>query len=301
MKRNAIFYASMLLSFAFLLCLAGCSTPRTAALSNARTSVAQARANTLVTANAPVTLHEAEQSLEKAENADNEQEQRHYAYLAQRQSEQAVYEANQKAAQQGIARTAQERQQALLQSREQQAQMAQQRAMTAEQRAQMAQQQQVIAAGQAQAYQREAMAAREREQLAAQQSAQLQSQLSELQARQTNRGNVQLTLTDVMFATNQAVLQPGAVTSLNKLAEILRQNPNEKVYIEGHTDNRGATAYNQQLSQARADAVRQALIQAGISADRIIARGMGETFPVASNDTQAGRQLNRRVDIVVTG
>lgn len=301
MRRNAISYVSLFLSFAFLLCPAGCSTTHTAALDGARTSVAQAKANTLVTANAPVTLHEAEQSLERAEKADNEQEQRHYAYIAQRQSEQAVHEANQKAAQQGIARSAQEQQQVLLQSREQQARMAEQRAMTAEQRAQMAQQQQAMAAGQAQIYQQQAQAARERAQLATQQSAQLQSQLSELQARRTNQGNVQLTLTDVMFTTNQAVLQPGAVASLNKLADILKQNPNEKVYIEGHTDSTGTAAYNQQLSQARAEAVRQALVQAGVGPDRIIARGLGEGFPVASNDTQAGRQLNRRVDIVVTG
>ncbi len=287
MRRKAIFYASMLLSFAFLLCLAACSTPRTAALVNARTSVAQARANTLVATNAPVTLRDAEQSLEKAENADNEREQRHYAYLAQRQSEQAVYEANQKASQQGIARAGQQRQQVLLQSREQQAAQARMQAQAAEQHAQMAEQRAITAERQAQ--------------LATQQSGQLQSQLSELQARQTNQGNVQLTLSDVMFATDQTILQPGAVASLNKLANILKQNPNEKVYIEGHTDNTGTAAYNRQLSQARADAVRDALVQAGISPDRVVAHGMGEGFPVANNDTQAGRQLNRRVDITVTG
>jgi outer membrane protein OmpA-like peptidoglycan-associated protein len=270
----------MLLLCACLLCPAGCSTPRTAALDNARASVAVARTNTLVTTHAPVTLREAEQSLDKAENAGNEAEQRHYAYLAQRQSEQAIYKANQKAAQQGIATAVQERQQVLIQSREQQAAQARMQAQTAEQRA---------------------ITAEQRARLAAQQSAQLRSQLSELQARQTSRGNVQLTLSDVMFETGQATLQAGAVASLNKLADILKQNPNEKVYVEGHTDNRGTAVYNQQLSQARADAVRSALVQAGIPTDRIIARGMGESFPVASNDTQAGRQLNRRVDVIVTG
>jgi outer membrane protein OmpA-like peptidoglycan-associated protein len=270
----------MLLSLACLLWPAGCSTPHTAALDNARISIAQARANTLVTTNAPVALREAEQSLQKAENADNEQQQRHYAYLAQRQSEEAVYKANQKAAQQGIAGAVQERQQVLLQSREQQAAQARMQALAAEQRA---------------------MTAERRARLATQQSGQLQSQLSELQARRTSRGNVQMTLSDVMFATNEAVLQPGAVASLNKLADILKQNPNEKVYIEGHTDNTGSAAYNRQLSQARADAVRDALVQAGISPARIVAHGMGESFPVASNDNRTGRQLNRRVDIIVTG
>jgi len=302
MRRQAVLNVTMVISFAVVLGVAGCATyTDTTALDNARVAVAQAKANPLITTNAPVTLHEAEQSLQRAEDVDDEREQRHYAYLAQRQTEQATYEARQKASQQGITRAGQERQQVLLQRKEQeaaaakmQAQSAEQRAQVAQQQAQTAQEQQEIAKGQVQAYQQQA-------QLARQQASQLQSQLTELQARQTNQGNVMLTLSDVMFATDQATIQPGAMMSLNKLADILKQNPSEKVFIEGHTDNSGTATYNQQLSRARANAVRQALIERGVSPDRIDARGLGEGFPVAGNDSQAGRQMNRRVDIIVTG
>ena len=168
----------------------------------------------------------------------------------------------------------------LIEAREKEAARARAEVQTAEERARMA---------------------REQAQMARQQSEQLESQLSDLKARQTNRGNVMLTMSDVMFETNQASLRPGAMLSLDKLADILKQNPGEKVYIEGHTDNTGNAAYNQQLSTSRANAVRDALVARGIGPDRIIARGLGESFPVASNATPAGRQLNRRVDIVVSG
>jgi outer membrane protein OmpA-like peptidoglycan-associated protein len=147
----------------------------------------------------------------------------------------------------------------------------------------------------------QAQAARQQAQLEQQQTQQLKKQLSELKAQQTNRGNVMLTVPDVMFATNQATLAPGAMLAIDKPGDILKQNPNEKVYIEGHTDNTGSAQYNQQLSTARANAVREALIQQGVSPDRITAQGLGESFPVATNETQAGRQMNRRVDIVITG
>lgn len=283
-KQRFAFHIATAFCLALMLSFTGCGTTRTAvrtpAIDSARSTYYQAKSNPVVVSNAPVTLHEAAQSLEKAERAENEEQQRHYAYLAQKQTEQAVFEANQKAAEQNIAELGQERQQVQLRAREQEATRAREQAQLAQQQAQTAEQQAA---------------------LARQQAIQLETELSELKARQTREGNVMLTLTDIMFAVNQAVLNPGAMLSLDKLANILQQNPNEKIYIEGHTDSTGTAAYNQQLSTARANAVRQALMERGVSADRIIARGLGESFPVASNQTQAGRQLNRRVDIIVTG
>jgi outer membrane protein OmpA-like peptidoglycan-associated protein len=122
--------------------------------------------------------------------------------------------------------------------------------------------------------------------------------LAELQSRETDRGLV-LTVGDVLFEVDRAELKPGALLNLAPLADFLRENPNRNVLIEGHTDNTGSAAYNQDLSQRRAEAVRQFLIQQGISPGRLIARGYGEAYPVTSNSNPAGRQQNRRVEIVV--
>jgi len=85
-----------------------------------------------------------------------------------------------------------------------------------------------------------------------------------------------------------------------QLARFLQENPQRKVSIEGFTDSRGSEEYNQSLSERRADAVKTALLGLGISADRIVAQGFGEAFPVAENNTSAGQQLNRRVEIVIS-
>ncbi len=300
MKTKLFLCCAAMLLIAALPYLTGCAT-HTAALDRARATYDQVNTDPTVQANAPTTLDEARQDLDKAEKADHKSEQEHYAYLAEKKSEQARYEANQKTAEQNITRLGQERDQVLLERRERdaaqartQAQLAEQQADQAEQRARIAQQEQARAQGQAQVAEQQA-------QLQRQQSDQLEKQLSDLKAQQTNQGNVMLTMPDVMFATNQATLTPGAMLSIDKLADILKQNPNETVYIEGHTDNTGSAEYNRRLSAERADAVRDALIQRGVSADRIMAQGFGESFPVTSNDTQAGRQMNRRVDIVITG
>ena len=94
-------------------------------------------------------------------------------------------------------------------------------------------------------------------------------------------------------------MKAGAQRNLEPLALFLRQNPGRNVIIEGHTDSVGSNAYNEQLSFARAEAVRSFLIQQGIDPNRITARGLGEAFPVATNETAAGRQQNRRVDVII--
>lgn len=279
---------------------AACATGDTTALQNARSAYSQAQANPTVTTNAPVTLYEAGQSLQKAEQAGNAAEQRHYAYLAQRQTEQAISEAEQKQAENRIGQLGQQRERIVLQSKEQEAARARAQAQAEAQRAQMSQQQAQVARQQEMVARGEATAAQQQAQMATQQARQLENQMSELKARETNRG-VMLTMSDVMFATGQATITPGGMLSLNKLADILKQNPNEKVLVEGHTDNVGSPAFNRELSQRRADAVRDALMERGVSPDRIATRGLGEEFPVASNANPAGRQQNRRVDIVITG
>lgn len=132
-----------------------------------------------------------------------------------------------------------------------------------------------------------------------QQNMQLQKQLAALKAKQTNRGLV-LTLGNVLFALNKADLQPGGVRIVDRLAQFMQQYPKRNVMIEGYTDSTGAADYNQQLSERRATSVRDALVADGINPQRIVTKGFGEQYPVATNSTAAGRQQNRRVEIVIS-
>ncbi|MBW8370860.1 MAG: OmpA family protein [Thiobacillus sp.] len=129
--------------------------------------------------------------------------------------------------------------------------------------------------------------------------AQQEQQLKELDAKQTPRGMV-ITLGDVLFAVNKAQLSAGGVRNVQKLADFLNQYPQRKVLIEGHTDSTGSRSINQPLSERRADAVRSALVGMGIGGDRIETRGYAEAYPVASNNNAAGRQMNRRVEIILS-
>jgi Outer membrane protein and related peptidoglycan-associated (lipo)proteins len=126
----------------------------------------------------------------------------------------------------------------------------------------------------------------------------LQNQLSELQAKQTERGLV-ITLGDVLFAFNKSDLKPGAARNLEPLVKALNDNPNQQVIVEGHTDNVGSKEYNLKLSEQRAESVKGYLTDNGIDADRIDTEGLGFEFPVASNDDASGRQRNRRVEIIL--
>ena len=126
----------------------------------------------------------------------------------------------------------------------------------------------------------------------------LQADLADVKAKQSEKGLV-LTLSDILFATNKAELAAGSERSLSKIAEFLNKYPDQSIVIEGHTDSTGASGYNQELSERRANSVGQQMISLGVNSDRIKAVGMGENYPVASNDTSAGRQQNRRVEIVV--
>jgi outer membrane protein OmpA-like peptidoglycan-associated protein len=145
----------------------------------------------------------------------------------------------------------------------------------------------------------QAASAQEQAQLAEQRASTLEQELSELRAKKTDRGMV-LTLGDVLFDTGMATLKPGAYTTIDRLATVLKQAPDRKVMIEGHTDSVGADEYNQALSERRATAVQTALLERGVRSDQITALGKGETFPVAGNDNPAGRQQNRRVEMVFT-
>jgi OmpA-OmpF porin, OOP family len=128
----------------------------------------------------------------------------------------------------------------------------------------------------------------------------LEQELAELKAKKTDRGYV-LTLGDVLFDYNQASLKPGAQQELYRLATFLKEHPDQKILVEGHTDSAGSESYNLDLSQRRALAVQDFLVRNGVRPEQITARGYGEAYPVTSNDTAAGRQQNRRVEVVFSG
>ncbi|MDX1460333.1 MAG: OmpA family protein [Xanthomonadales bacterium] len=145
----------------------------------------------------------------------------------------------------------------------------------------------------------EAAQARLEAEAARAQAASLEARLLEMEAEETERGLV-LTLDDVLFDTDGDSIKPGAQQTLKRLAELLDDHQDRNILIEGHTDAQGDAAYNQQLSERRASSVREALIAAGVSADRIRVEGRGEHYPVATNDTPEGRQQNRRVEIIIS-
>lgn len=177
------------------------------------------------------------------------------------------------------------------------------RAQAAEQSAELRSQ---IEAERARATQTEAQLAQAREELARRDAANqqrietMQQELAKLaETRTTERGFI-VTLPGVFFDSGKSALKAGARNTLAKIADLLRANAELRIAIEGHTDSVGSDALNQALSDKRAAAVRTYLVSRGLPEDRMTTTGLGETAPVATNDTPAGRQQNRRVELIIT-
>ena len=272
--------------------LAGCaSAPETSGvLEQARSAVAAAEADPSVAKYAPTELDRARKLLINAEGAAKskgakDKSSSHYAYLATQMARISQQRAQEQVATAQIKSGETERQKILLSARENEANQALSQARTAQ--------------AQAEAARNEALAAQADSQRAQAESQRLAAALENLQASQTSRGIV-LTLDDVLFDTGKAQLKSGAQRSLDQIAAFLNENPERRVQVEGFTDSQGTDEYNLELSQSRADAVAMAIIQRGIQAQRVRALGYGESFPVASNTNAGSRQLNRRVEIIVS-
>ena len=229
---------------------------------------------------------------ERADQAQNQAEQ------AQRQEAEAKAQAEEEARQRQQAdrdRQSAEQAKADADRARQEAEAAKADALAQQQAAQLQAQQAEQA--RAQADQARLQAEQEREQT----RSRLLQQLNQvLQTRESARGLI-VDMPDVLFDTAKYTLKPGARERLAKVAGILMAYPDLHVQVEGHTDNVGGVEYNQQLSEKRAAAVREFLVQQGVKSTDIESRGFGMDQPVATNATTAGRQLNRRVDLVVTG
>ena len=302
------------------LLVAACSTVplRDAQLESARSMVSGVAANPRVVALAPKELLDAQQSLVRADAAWRDgydpTDVHHWSYLAQQRAAIALATADQRADEAAVANASAERDRIKLAVRTQQADVARQVAEQARREANLTRlqaeqaQRDAAAAGAAAATLRQqseqATVALARAQDDASQerarAARLERELSDLQAQQTARGVV-VTMGDVLFDTGRAELKPGGMRIVDKLAAFMRDNPDRRFDIEGFTDSVGDAGYNQQLSERRASAVQLALIDRGIDPARISSRGYGKDYPIASNDNVAGRQLNRRVEIVISG
>ena len=133
-----------------------------------------------------------------------------------------------------------------------------------------------------------------------QQEADMRQALAQSEAVAVKREGDMLALTfksDVTFDVNSATIRPGFYTELQQVAQILNKYPETTIQVIGHTDSTGSEAYNQTLSERRASSVKNALTQYGVLASRINAIGLGESSPIADNNTDYGRQQNRRVEL----
>ena len=264
--------------------LAGCGGPpqNNPLLMEAEQAYSKAEKDSLIVMKAPVALKEAEEALEQSqqlwEEGAKKQLIEHYAYIANQKTKIARETAKLNAAQDEVERAESERKEVLIEARKAEAIAAEQRAANALQ---------------------ELQKERAEAEKARKEATELADRLSEMEARQSERGMV-LTLSDVLFDFDSSNLKSGANKVVSELATFLNNYPERTVQIEGFTDSIGSAEYNKNLSQRRADALKQALIRAGISSQRIETVGYGEKFPVATNMNEAGRQQNRRVEVIIS-
>jgi outer membrane protein OmpA-like peptidoglycan-associated protein len=272
------------------------SMSSTSLLDQTRSDYRAAQNNPNVASYATLEMKQAGEALDQANAAashnDSVEKIDKLAYLAKQKIALTQEVAKQKSAEADIANSSKERDQVRLDQRTNEANIAKMNAEKSMQAAQLAQ-------GEAVQAQRDATEAQRKTQEAQARTAQLEAQLADLAAKKTERGLV-ITLGDVMFGTDLARLSADGMRTAQKLAQVLQQNPQRSVLVEGFTDSTGTAAHNQELSERRAGAVRAALQDLGVARERIAVRGYGEAYPVAANDTAQNRQLNRRVEIVLS-
>ena len=275
--------------------LAACATApvKPDGAAEARNKLTRLQADPNLATRAPQAIEAADVAVRLAEEPEADKELGAYrVYMADRKVEIARADAQTRYAEDQRAVITAQRDQARLDARTREAdaakgQVALARAEGAEQKA---------AADQARS---EADAAHQAAANSNQQIAELQLQVAALQAKPTDRGLV-LTLGDALFSSGRADLQPGAGGHLQKLVAFLNRYPDRTVVVEGYTDSVGNDHYNQGLSERRAGAVRTYLIDQGISSIRLTSLGKGASNPVAGNETAAGRQQNRRVEVIIS-
>ena len=297
---------SHLVTFTTLATLAACSsTPdRNSALDQARSRYNAAQNDAQVATLAPEELKRAAESLRMADKAladgGTVASVDHLAYMTGQRVTIAQETASSKAAQTAVEGAAAERDRMRLASRTREAEVAQQK-LAASQQTNAIKDAELANAGAA-ANAAAATAAMREQAIVDRSNARvndLEMQLKDLNAKKTDRGMV-VTLGDVLFDSGQARLLADGNNSMVKIANVFRDNPQRKALIEGYTDSVGGADANYALSERRASAVMSALVNLGVPAERLSMKAHGEEQPVASNSTAAGRQLNRRVEVLFT-
>ncbi|MEK7882414.1 OmpA family protein [Methyloversatilis sp. NSM2] len=289
-------YAATRLGAAVLstLALAACSTlpDSSPGADAARNRLAQLQADPQLARRAPEALRDAEAAVREAELPPRDSEQgAHRVVMAERRIDIARALAEARLAEDQRSQLAAQREGARLDARTREADVARDDATSARSDAEDAR-------GDAELSRRQAETARADAARAEQANADAQARMDELEARPTDRGLV-ITLGDVLFSSGEAGLIAGVAPDLDKLAAFMEAYPERTATVEGHTDNVGRGDANLGLSQRRADSVKAYLVARGVSSSRIVASGMGEHAPIASNESANGRQQNRRVDIII--
>jgi outer membrane protein OmpA-like peptidoglycan-associated protein len=300
------------------------SAPTTSLLDRARSDYHAVQSSPMAATYAPLETKQAGEALALANGAADQHASQEkidqLTYVAQQKISLTRETIKQKSAEAEIAQAGKQRDQLLLEQRTAEAdqsklntqiarneasdakrntQMAQNDAANANRITQLALQEAASAKLGTQTAQADAAGAQRAAQEAQARSAQLEAQLSALAAKKTARGDV-ITLGDVLFGTDLARLNAEGMRNAQKLATLLQDHPQRSALVEGFADSTGSAAHNQDLSERRANAVRSALVDLGVAQERISIRGYGEEHPVAANDTSANRQLNRRVEIVLS-
>jgi len=287
MKKNLL-KASVFASAVFL---AACSSmpTTTSTLDQARSDFVMANNTPNISSYAPMEFKQASDALNEANAAaaknDSLEKIDRLAYIAKQKIATAMEVARTKSAEAKIAGAGKQRDALRLEARTNEADRARAEAEAAK-----------AAAAEAQAA---AANATERAANAEGRNAQLEAMMNELHAKQTERGTI-ITIGDVLFGTDQANLTPDGMATVKKLAMVMQQAPNRTVLVEGFTDSTGSTAHNQELSERRASSVASTLTSMGVPRERVAMRGYGQAYPVAPNDTANNRQMNRRVEIVLS-
>jgi len=293
--RDVILHRSLIAAaVASILLTTACTTAavKPDGAAQARVRLTQLQSDPNLASRAPVEIKDADAAVRAAEQPElNKELAEHRVYMADRKVDTAKALAETRFAEdQRVVLTAQ-RDRARLDARTQEADAAKGQAATA--RAEGAEQK--AAADQARI---DASTAQRAAANSEQQATELQRQIDVLQAKPTDRGLV-LTLGDVLFTTGKADLKLGATDNLNKLVAFLDKYPDRSIAVQGYTDSLGSEDYNRGLSERRADSVKSYLTGQGIGSTRITASGKGRSDPVADNDSAAGRQQNRRVEVII--
>jgi outer membrane protein OmpA-like peptidoglycan-associated protein len=320
-----------------MLALAACaplSAPERNAYTQAQDQVHQLESEPLANEAAGMPLQQARMDLANADEAaahHNTDAVMYWSYLAGREAQTGQAMVDELQARNQITSATAERERMQTDYQRRRAELAQQRASAAEQRAQQAQQQQQDQLAQAQtqvdqarqqaadqsaqvqaqaqqqvqqaqdqtqAAQAQARQAQVQADQAREQETQARHELENLQARQTSQGMVLTLGSSLLFATGRDALEPGAMPAINSIAAFLHEHPMVKLRVEGFTDSRGSDVLNDALSQRRAQAVANALQSDGVDASRYVVIGRGASMPLASNTSSAGRQQNRRVELL---